>query len=106
MAYSGPRENVEPNFNAQGFMIPEFFNPADFLLDIISIDHRPDFEKATRDRVAGIVAYWAEQEKKVLSEKGAPPETIETNQSVHKDSRLTPMWIALPTILERSFRNM
>lgn len=106
MAYAGPRKNVEPTFNAQGFVIPEFFNPADFLLDVISIDHRPENERATKERVAGIVAHWAEQEKKEAGENEPDSQKVEIHEPLHQESRLTPMWIALPTILERSFRNM
>ena len=106
MAYSGPRHDVGSTFSAQGFDIPEFFNPADFLLDIISIDYRPECEKATRERVDGIVTYWAEREKSSLNEKETRPLLVENSDSVHEESRITPMWIALPTVLERSIRNL
>jgi len=106
VAYSGPRHGVESNFAAQGFNIPEYFNPADFLLDVISIDHRPEYEKATRRRVDGIVAHWAKQEKPSSNEKEIGPMPVETRDSSRNESRLTPMWVALPTLLERSLRNM
>jgi ABC-2 type transporter len=105
MAYSGPRHGVESNLSAQGFNIPEYFNPADFLLDVISIDHRPEYESATRLRVDGIVAHWAKQEK-ASNKKEPRPSPDETRYSSRNESRLTPMWIALPTLLERSLRNM
>jgi hypothetical protein len=102
MVYSGPRKQVEGVFNAQGFSIPEFFNPADFLLDVISIDHRPEHEKETRERVDRLVAYWAQSEKQKVGES-TPSEPAPL---IRKESRLTPMWIAAPILLERAFRNM
>jgi len=106
MAYSGPRHGVESAFRAQGFDFSEFFNPADFLLDIVSVDHRPEFEAATRERVNGIVAYWAQRERSSLNKRKAVPQPVENTDPVRKESRLTPMWIALPIILERSIRNL
>jgi ABC-type multidrug transport system ATPase subunit len=51
MAYTGPRDTVEPTFKLQGHSIPDNFNPADFLLDVVSVDNRPQFEKESRARV-------------------------------------------------------
>lgn len=108
MIYAGPRKQVEPIFSTQGFTIPEYFNPADFLLDVVSIDHRPEYEKATRERVNRIVKYWAGFEKKqetsVSTGKQEPP--AEPVQPIRKENRLTPMWIAGPIVLERALKNM
>ncbi|KAG8836185.1 hypothetical protein FRC17_009528 [Serendipita sp. 399] len=107
MVYAGPRKQVESTFQVQGFSIPEHFNPADFLLDIISIDHRPEYETESRARVDRIVQYWSDVPK--ASKKGNEDQepNVEANvPHVQQESRLTPMWIAAPTLLERTLRNM
>jgi len=108
LVFAGPRERVEPTFNAQGFTIPEYFNPADFLLDVVSIDHRPEEEKVTKKRVNRIVEYWARYEKKeqAIASPSEKRPSVELAQPVQKESRLTPMWIAAPIVLERTFKNM
>jgi hypothetical protein len=39
MVYAGASSGVLPFFTAQGFQCPEHFNPAEFLVDTIAIDH-------------------------------------------------------------------
>lgn len=110
MVYAGPRTQVEATFNMQGFTIPEHFNPADFLLDVISIDHRPEYEKVTRERVSRIIDYWSKLERKreasIDKGKEAHASIPEVQNPDQKDGRLTPMWIAAPIVLERALKNM
>ncbi|CAG7851806.1 ABC transporter G family member 6 Short=ABC transporter ABCG.6; Short=AtABCG6; AltName: Full=White-brown complex homolog protein 6; Short=AtWBC6 [Serendipita indica DSM 11827] len=107
--YAGPRKQVEGTFTAQGYTIPAYFNPADFLLDIISVDNRPEFESVSRDRVNRLVEYWvSEEEKMKLAGRIEGDDSADTSRPMRlaKESRLTPMWIAGPVLLERAFRNM
>ena len=61
--YQGPRESALPYFAAQDLNCPSFFNPADFMLDCVSLDTRsPQLEEesvARRDRLA---AAWRSDE--------------------------------------------
>lgn len=106
--YAGLRKQVESTFASQGYTIPAYFNPADFLLDVVSIDSRPLYEGQSRERVGKLVSYWKSEEEKrghveggnTMDENGHPEPVI-----VQED-RLTPMWIAVPVLLERTLRNM
>lgn len=104
MVYAGPRHQVEPVFNLQKLRIPEHFNHADWLLDQVSVDHRIQFEQVSRDKVDRLVAFWKSYERKSQVDTERSSKAGEEQQV--KESRLTPMWIAGPVVLERSFRNM
>ncbi|CCO31313.1 hypothetical protein BN14_05352 [Rhizoctonia solani AG-1 IB] len=59
VAYAGPRTEVAPTLASAGYPIPPLYNPADWLLDLASVDLRGDRETATRERVAKLVENWA-----------------------------------------------
>ena len=111
MAYTGPRDAVEPTFQLQGHTVPDNFNPADFLLDVISVDNRPQFEKESTARVKELVAFWSNYELKWVCASGgenedSPEEMSLVPQRDDVESRITPIWIAGPVVLERMIRNM
>lgn len=57
VAYSGEAGSaLEQHFRAAGHEIPAAFNPADHLLDVVSVDPQ---EKESASRVEGLLAYWA-----------------------------------------------
>ena len=112
MVYTGHRDNVEPAFQLQGHTIPELFNPADFLLDVVSVDNRPQFEKESRARVNKLVKFWNNYERKRIDasdeEREESPQgmSLVPPQQGEVESRITPIWIAGPVVLERMIRNM
>lgn len=90
-----------------GFPIPELVNPADWILDLVSIDVRGTREETTRKRVSAIIDSWASHEKKLDREskdsKAAPP--VYDDVAIEID-REAPMYVALPVILERMSKNL
>lgn len=107
VVYAGAREQVESIFNLQNLQIPEHFNHADWLLDQVSVDHRLAFEEASRSKVDGLVTFWKSYERKFyddLEQRNQSSGVLQTPQTT--EDRLTPMWIAIPIILDRAFRNM
>jgi ABC-type multidrug transport system ATPase subunit len=111
MVYTGPRDTVESTFQLQGHTIPEHFNPADFLLDVVSVDNRPQFEGISEDRVNALVEFWSNYEQKTICASGeekeeSPQEMSLVPQQGEVESRITPIWIAGPVVLERMIRNM
>lgn len=101
--YAGPREGMLTHFQSKGFDCPQTTNPADFALDLITIDLRhADREAATREKVQGLIEGWTEQtfirpETTIISspaELGALQKT--------KASFL----VAFPILLRRSMLNM
>jgi ABC-type multidrug transport system ATPase subunit len=57
--YSGLREGAEPHFATLGHDLPAKYNPADFFIDLVSLDYtNADVTKEGQDRVAKLVAGW------------------------------------------------
>ncbi|KAI9147605.1 ABC transporter ATP-binding protein/permease [Paramyrothecium foliicola] len=57
--YAGPGRNMLGYFATQGYDCPQHTNPADFALDMITIDlQQEDREAESRDRVQKLVEHW------------------------------------------------
>ncbi|GAB1520353.1 hypothetical protein RhiTH_003427 [Rhizoctonia solani] len=105
VAYAGPRSEVGPTLTSAGHPIPPLYNPADWLLDLASVDLRRDREEATRERVAKLVKRWANthREMKELDLKDREEDLVQVGGP---EERFTPMWIALPLIVDRMTKNL
>jgi hypothetical protein len=81
---------------------PPSSSPADFILDVVSIDHRSvEAEQSTAERVTRIVQAWKKQVSTM-------PISAEGNSNFDSSQPLkaTPLWKAFPVVLARSFRNL
>ncbi|KAJ1301061.1 hypothetical protein OPQ81_003479 [Rhizoctonia solani] len=105
VAYAGPRTEVGPTFASAGHPIPPLYNPADWLLDLASVDLRGNREAATRERVAKLVQFWADTHLKKQEGEFKQKEQ-DLVQFEGQEDRFTPMWIALPLIIERMTKNL
>ena len=57
MIYCGPREDVLPYFEKQGFKCPSHFNPAEFLADLVAVDHTSEeTERESMERIEKLAA--------------------------------------------------
>ncbi|KAI9011657.1 P-loop containing nucleoside triphosphate hydrolase protein [Hyaloraphidium curvatum] len=109
VAYAGPREQMVPFFEKLGYKIPEFVQPADYVIDLSSIDLRNHAaETESRARVAGIVeqykltaaeSFRAEAEKAPAA--GEAPHQVEKAEIKSR----TPFWQAIPVLFARTMRN-
>ncbi|KAH0492707.1 hypothetical protein TgHK011_007648 [Trichoderma gracile] len=58
-AYAGPAKEMLNYFNQQGYQCPQHSNPADFALDMITVDlQRDDREAESRERVEKLIEEW------------------------------------------------
>ena len=72
VVYAGPASDAVAYFEAAGFACPPRTNPAEFLADLVAVDHSsPDAEAASSARVAGLQAAWAAKDG-TAGEGGAP----------------------------------
>lgn len=63
--YSGPTRDSVPWFNGQGFQLPPFVNPAEFIIDIAAVDNRtPELEQESTARVQKLKRAWNEASQK------------------------------------------
>lgn len=57
--FSGPMKECIPWFESQGFKLPPFVNPAEFVIDMSAIDNRtPELEDETTARVEALKTAW------------------------------------------------
>lgn len=78
--YLGPARDACAYFEALGHTCPEFFNPADFFLDILSPDVRsPEREQTTQKRITDFAAVWR---------SSAAQRDIRTNSQIQRDTTL------------------
>lgn len=71
-AFAGSAKDMLPYFNRQGFECPPHTNPADFALDLITIDlQQADREAESRTRVKRLVESWAQDAEIQSSETTA-----------------------------------
>ncbi|GAA5832082.1 hypothetical protein JCM11251_002811 [Rhodosporidiobolus azoricus] len=101
-AYSGPTNGILDAFESVGERCPTDFNPADFILDVVSVDHRSlAAEKRSSKRVSRIVDMWDSRPETTNSPSQA-------TSAPHSSQKLqsTPVYKAFPVVLSRSFRNL
>lgn len=82
-AYAGPAKDMLNYFSKQGYQCPQHSNPADFALDMITVDlQRDDREAESRERVGKLIEHW----KKHSSEAGVSrlPGIVETDEMDEK----------------------
>lgn len=81
-AYAGSANDCLPYFAALGYELPPFVNPAEFLIDIVSVDNRsPEAEEAAQARVGRIKDAWREHISKL-----SLGSSTQTGQVVRKQS--------------------
>jgi len=102
--YQGPGEEVLPYFHRLGFNCPRTTNPADFILDLITVDlQREDKETISRERVRQLIDAWEIAQQPLHRSSSA----IATPAELSSLRRQTcPFQIALPLILQRSALNI
>lgn len=80
--YAGSISDSLPWFKAQGFPLPPFVNPAEFIIDIAAVDNRtPDLEADTTARVDGLKRAWKEE-----SARRYPP-LLEVVDNTHRKQK-------------------
>ena len=103
--YAGEGQLILPHFSALGHDCPLITNPADFVLDLITVDWRDSArEISSRDRVSSLESKWHDMMAKKKEERpdqsnaiiGYPAELGSIKRG------MTPLFIAFPLLLRRS----
>ncbi|GAA5921109.1 hypothetical protein JCM3775_004094 [Rhodotorula graminis] len=105
--FSGPAKEALPFFSRAGLDSPANYNPADFLLDAMSLNYAsPAAEERSRERVDRLVATW-KIESGASAVEDAEPSAAATSAPT-RSARLqsTPFHKAFPVVLRRSFLNL
>ena len=100
--YAGPGSEMLQHFASNGFRCPSTTNPADFALDLITVDLRhAAMEAATREKVQLLIAIWQETST-VLPDRptiNSPAELSSLRKSTAS------FWTAFPILVRRSSIN-
>ncbi|OBT84548.1 hypothetical protein VE02_06800 [Pseudogymnoascus sp. 03VT05] len=102
--YAGPGSGMLPHFSALGHPCPARTNPADFALDLITVDlQAADREAASRDRVVGLIAAWGREKPAVVAAPGAIATPAELGALMRAPA---PFRTAYPLLVRRSLVNL
>ncbi|KAL2887560.1 hypothetical protein HOO65_050681 [Ceratocystis lukuohia] len=67
--FSGSRESCVSWLDSQGFSLPPFVNPAEYMVDIAAIDSRsPELEEASRIRVDSLKSAWKTESDRLYND--------------------------------------
>ncbi|KAJ5266816.1 hypothetical protein N7478_009624 [Penicillium angulare] len=101
--YAGPGQHMLPHFAGLGHDCPQTTNPADFVLDLITVDlQQEDREVVTRERVQNLISRWTETTPtlgRTASQIATPAELGSLRR------RMLPFRVTFPLVLHRSFIN-
>lgn len=120
--YAGSGKEMLPYFDRAGYNCPDQTNPADFALDMITIDLQQDSREAeSRERVKKLIDAWQDPStlppSKSTEKPSASTSTPEPRKSLNKESVSTPaelgalirkpasLVFALPLLLRRAVIN-
>jgi hypothetical protein len=104
VAYSGRGSDMVPHFASLGHTCPSTTNPADFALDIVSVNLREEKNEAiSQGKVENLVRQFAavQQAGKLASQNEVKSEELGLAGLEGRD--LTPMCIAIPILIKRSW---
>ncbi|KAI1173426.1 P-loop containing nucleoside triphosphate hydrolase protein [Nemania sp. FL0916] len=114
--YTGPAKDMLDYFKAQGFHCPEHTNPADFALDLITVDlQQEQREIESREKVRRLIESWSD----IVDGKQSPHSGLEESgkerighPSVALPAELGALvrqrasfWVAFPLLLRRAAIN-
>ncbi len=102
-AYAGKGSLMLPHFASLGYECPTATNPADFALDLITVDLQHSTKEATsREKVRSLILDWDKTQPGIIQSTSH----IDTPAQLGSLARaITPFRIAFPLLLHRSFIN-
>ena len=103
LVYAGRGADLLPYFTSLGYNCPITMNPADFCLDLISVNtQNASREVHTREKVQSLTASW-NQSRPILSSATSNVATPAELASLAR--KMTPLRTAFPVLMHRSFIN-
>ncbi|KAH8701578.1 hypothetical protein BGW36DRAFT_371135 [Talaromyces proteolyticus] len=101
--YAGRGADMIPYFSGLGYDCPSQTNPADFALDLITVDlQQEDREKTTRKRAQRLIDAWGKSETAIMrrtSQIATPAELGSLKRQMH------PLHVTFPLVIHRSAIN-
>ena len=102
--YSGTGDRMLAHFESLGYSCPRTTNPADFALDLITVDlQQKDREAATREKVRSLISSWSTANFAALMEPTTVSTPAELGSLVRKPASFL---AAYPILVHRAFINL
>ena len=103
LVYAGKGSEVLTHFAALGLTCPTMTNPADFCLDLITINNQNEFEEARgKEKVRSLIQGW---NGKRASPNLTAPQVAIPAELASLGREMTPLRTAFPVLMHRSFIN-
>ena len=103
VAYSGSASKMLPYFELCGHRCPTNTNPADFVLDLITVDlQHEDREATSRERVKGLLESFARNGCKTTTDLQEPRQVYLPAELGRMKREMAPFRTAYPILLRRS----
>ncbi|KAF9889185.1 hypothetical protein FE257_007674 [Aspergillus nanangensis] len=101
--YAGDGTTMMSHFRGLGHQCPQTTNPADFVLDLITVDlQQAGREAVTRERVQGLIAHW---DQKILDHRRRTSQIATPAELGSLKRQMLPFRITYPLVLRRSTIN-
>ncbi len=101
VAYSGPACDMLEYMESVGFKCPSTMNPADFALDVVSVDLREaEQEELSRAKVDRLVEAFREQAPQVKDHKKISGLPLHLKKY---EKKMSPLITSLPILLKRGY---
>ena len=105
--YFGPTSEAIHYFADCGFYCPSFTNPADYFMDITTVDNRKAFMEASTNRVQALITNYANST--IAADLVTEIDTQVQGQDLSKEKSLTGyaagQWTQFKLLFQRSYRN-
>ncbi|KAL8932803.1 MAG: hypothetical protein Q9216_006668, partial [Gyalolechia sp. 2 TL-2023] len=101
--FAGKGSDMLPHFASLGFHCPTATNPADFALDLITVNlQHESLEAITREKVSSLILDWDNNHTNPSSYQSI---TADPSTFISQTRSPTPFTTAFPLLLQRSFLN-
>lgn len=115
VVYFGEARDILAYFDELGYVCPSHVNPADYFLDLMTVDPRSEeAEKESKDRLETLTQAWTNSEdltntlKQVQEEKEARALNLnaEKEEKMYSLRSALPAYKAYPILVRRAYRNL
>ncbi|KAK9792241.1 hypothetical protein WJX73_003742 [Symbiochloris irregularis] len=104
LVYAGAADQALKHFEQEGHACPQHYNPADFLADLVSVDHSSsDQERLSRERVGKLQAA---PRASVTLHQGSQHNTASQNSAAPEPGRGASLGLQSRLLLRRSWRQI
>ncbi|KAL8833210.1 MAG: hypothetical protein Q9170_004405, partial [Blastenia crenularia] len=108
--FAGKGSDMLPHFASLGFRCPTATNPADFALDLITVNlQQASLEASSREKVRSLIIEWDTNNQTILKQSAATPQPNILSDPFTLGSLIrapAPFTTAFPILLHRSLLNL